>query len=129
MRAGYHDGGDLAKRQYPLIQFLHQGWWDIDIQVDRLTCSKTYAAGQWLWQVGYKGFIIPIQTYGIDDLGAGNKELADLQLADLPAGHCLCPSLRQDAQVPLLGEWHMVGVLMQLHQGVRPIGSNGGPGG
>ena len=93
-RAAYHGGGDLAKRQYPLVWLLHQGWWDINFQVDRLTCSVTYAAGQELWQGGYNGFVAPIQTYGIDNLGAGNEELAYLQLADLPAGSCLCHSLR-----------------------------------
>ena len=94
MVAGYHDGGDLAKRQYLSVRFLHWGWQDINFQIDRLTCSKTYAAGQWLWQGGYNGFITPIQTYWIDNLGAGDKELVDLQLADSPAGNCLCPSLR-----------------------------------
>ena len=94
MRAGYHGGGDLAKQQYLLVWLLHQGWQDINFQVDRLACGKTYAAGQWLWQGGYNGFVAPIQTYGVDNLGACNKELADLRLADLPAGYCLCPSLR-----------------------------------
>ena len=26
-----------------------QGWWDINFQVDRLTCGKTYTAGQQFW--------------------------------------------------------------------------------
>ena len=94
MGAGYHNDGDLTKRQYLSVQLLQWGWWNINFQVDRLTCSKTYAAGEWLWQGGYNGFIAPIQTYGVDDLGAYDKELADLQLADSPAGNCLCPSLR-----------------------------------
>ena len=37
---------------------------------------------------------MPIQTYGVDDLVANKKELADLKLADLPTGDCLCSSLR-----------------------------------
>ena len=45
---GYHDGGDLAERHYLLVQLLHWGWQDINFQVDRLACSKTYAAGQQL---------------------------------------------------------------------------------
>ena len=93
MTAGYHNAGDLTKRWYLSVWFLHQGWWDINFQVDRLACSKTYAAGQWFWQGDYNGFITPIQTYGIDDSGASNEELADLQLADLATGNCLCPSL------------------------------------
>ena len=36
-----------------------------------------------LWQRGYNGFILPIQTYGVNNLGAGRKELVDLKLADL----------------------------------------------
>ena len=36
---------------------------------------------------------MPIQTYGVDDLGASNKELADFKLADLPTGGLLFPSL------------------------------------
>ena len=41
------------------------------------------------------GFIIPTQTYGVDDLGASNEELADLQLADLHLqGIASAPSLR-----------------------------------
>ena len=94
MGTGYHDGGYLTKGQYLLVQLLHQGWQDINFQVDRLACGKMYAAGQWLWQGGYNGFITPIQTYGVDDLGASNEELADLQLADSPAGSHLCPSLK-----------------------------------
>ena len=42
---------------------------------------------------GYNGFITPIQTYGVDDLGASDKELVDFQLADLPTGSHLHPSL------------------------------------
>ena len=53
-----------------------------------------YGAGQQLWQRGYNGLILPIQTYRVDDLGASDKELADFKLADLPAGSCLCPYLR-----------------------------------
>ena len=94
MGTGYHNGGDLANRWYLLVQLLHSGWWDINFQVDRLTCDKTYATGQWLWQGGYNGVIMPIQTYGVDDLGAGDEELADLQLADFPTGNHLFPSLR-----------------------------------
>ena len=94
MRAYYHDCGDLTKRQYLPVWLLHWGWWDINFQVDRLTCSKIYAAGQQLWQGGYNGFITSIQTYGVDDLGGCNKELADVKLADLPTGNHLCPSLR-----------------------------------
>ena len=94
MRAGYHDGGDLAKRQYLPVQLLHWGWQDIIFQVDRLFCGKTYATAQQLWQGGYNGFIVPIQTYGVDNLDACNEELADLKLADLPAGNHLHSSLR-----------------------------------
>ena len=49
MWADYHDGGDLAKRWYLLVQVLHQGWQNINFQVDWLACGKTYAAGQHLW--------------------------------------------------------------------------------
>ena len=49
MWAGYNDGGDLAKRQYLLVWVLHWEWWNIDFQANRLACSKTYTAGQWLW--------------------------------------------------------------------------------
>ena len=66
----------------------------INPQVDRLACSKAYTAGQWFWQGGYNGLIMPIQTYRVDNLGASDRELADLKLADLPTGGCLCPSLR-----------------------------------
>ena len=127
MRAGYHNGRDSTKRQYLQVQLLHQGWQDINFKVDRLASGKAYPTGQQLWQVGYNRFITPIQTYRIDDLGASDEELVDLQLADLLTGDCLCPSLREDAQVALLGEWCMAGALMQPHQGVRPIGSTGGP--
>ena len=34
-----------------------------------------------------------VQTYGIDNFWAGSKELADIKLADLPAGGFLCLSL------------------------------------
>ena len=78
-RAGYHDFHSGSSTR------------DINFQVDRLTCSETYTTGQWLHQGGYNGFVAPVQTYGVDDLGAGNEELADLQLADLPAGDCLHP--------------------------------------
>ena len=44
----------------------------------------TYATGQQLQQEGYNGLVVPVQTYGVDNLGAGDEELADLQLADLP---------------------------------------------
>ena len=57
---------------------------------------------------------MPVQTYRVDDLGAGSKELADLKLADPPTGGLLCPSLRYNAQVSILGEWHMASALMQL---------------
>ena len=30
-------------------------------------------------------FTVPIQPYGVDDLGASNEELAHFQLADPPA--------------------------------------------
>ena len=66
----------------------------INPQVDRLACSNAYTAGQWFWQGGYNGLIMPIQTYRVDNLGASDRELADLKLADLPTGGCLCPSLR-----------------------------------
>ena len=94
---GWTYEGWLSQRWRPwqeVVWLLHQGWWDINFQVDRLACSKTYAAGQWLQYGGYNGFVAPIQTYGIDDFGASDEELVDLQLADLTAGDCLCPSLR-----------------------------------
>ena len=49
MLAGYHNDGDLTKRQYLLVWVLHWGCQNINFQVDQLTCSKIYAAGQWLW--------------------------------------------------------------------------------
>ena len=49
MGTGYPDGGDLAKRQYLLVQLFHWRSQDINFQVDRLACSKTYTAGQQLW--------------------------------------------------------------------------------
>ena len=45
--------------------------------------------------------------------------------AGSPAG----ASFWQDAQVPLPREWHMVGVPIELHQGVRPIEATGDQGG
>ena len=91
MGTGYHDGGDLTKRQYLLVWLLHWRWQDINPQVDRLTCSKAYTAGQWLWKAGYNGLIVPVQTYRVDDLGAGNKKLADLKFADPPMGITSAP--------------------------------------
>ena len=57
----------------------------------------------------YNGFFTSIPPYWVGNLQAGEEVLADFQLADLPAGSCLYPSLRYDAQVPLLREWYMVG--------------------
>ena len=61
-------------------------------------------------------------------MGAGKKELADVELADLPTGGFLCLSQRQDAQVFVLREWCMTRSLVQLSQGVRPISFTGGVG-
>ena len=49
MGTGYNDGGDLVKRCYLLFWVPHWEWQNIDFQVNRLSCGKTYAAGQWLW--------------------------------------------------------------------------------
>ena len=68
---------------------LHWGWQNFNFQVDSLACSKTYTTGQQLQQGGYNRFVAPLQTYGVDDLGASDEELADS-----PTGSCLCPSLR-----------------------------------
>ena len=76
------------------VWFLHWGWRDITPQVDIFTCGKAYTAGQQLWEGGYNGLIMPIQTYRVDDLWASGKELADIELANLPIGGLLCPSLR-----------------------------------
>ena len=46
-----------------------------------------------------------------------------------PTGGFLCLSLRQDAQVFVLGEWSMARTPVQLCQGVRPVSSTGGAGG
>ena len=46
---GHNDGGDLTKRWYLLVWVLHQEWQNINFQVNRLTCGKTYATGQQLW--------------------------------------------------------------------------------
>ena len=37
---------------------------------------------------------MPIQTYRVDNLGAGSKQLVDFKLADLPTEGFLCLSLR-----------------------------------
>ena len=59
------------------------------------------------------GSLASVQPYGVGDLCTGDEEMADFQLADLPAGSYFCPSLRYDAtKCPLLGEWHMVGAIM-----------------
>ena len=55
--------------------FSTRNWWDINFQVDRLACSKTYATGQWLQQGGHNGFVTPIQTYGVDDMGPAMRSL------------------------------------------------------
>ena len=49
MGDGYHSGGDLADRQHLLLWLICQGWQNVNLQVDGLACSKTYAIGQWLW--------------------------------------------------------------------------------
>ena len=64
MGAGYHDGGDLAKRQYLSVWLLHWEWWDINFQVDRLSCGKTYATGQWLQQGVIVGSLHPFKPMG-----------------------------------------------------------------
>ena len=46
MWTGYQDDGDLAKRQYLLVWFLHWGLRDINPQVDMFTCSQAYTTGQ-----------------------------------------------------------------------------------
>ena len=106
MGAGYYDGRVLANRQYLLVWLLCQRLQDVNFQVDGLTSDKAYAVGQGLQ------FFASIQPYWVGDLWARDKELVDFQLADSPTGSNLSPSLRQDAQVPLLREWCMVGVLM-----------------
>ena len=77
--------------------------------------DNTFTAAQWFWQSGYNGFVMSIQTGGIDHLGAGGEELADMELADLPPGGLLHLSFGQDAQVFALGEWCMIRALIQLH--------------
>ena len=94
MGAGYHSGGDLANRWYLLVWLLYQEWQDVNFQVDRLTCGKAYAIGHWLQYGSYNGFFTSVQPYWVGDLWASDEKLADFQLADLPAGSCLCPSLR-----------------------------------
>ena len=37
-----------------------------------------------------------IQTYGVDDLRAGGKQLADVELADPPTKGLLCISLKKN---------------------------------
>ena len=49
-------------------------------QVDRLASSKTYPAGQQFWQVDYNRLITPIQIHQIDNLGASDEELVDVQV-------------------------------------------------
>ena len=78
MGTGYNDGGDLTKRHYLLVLVLHWEGQNIDFQVNRLACSKTYAAGQQLWQGGYNRIIAPIQTYGVNDLGAQQQGVGRL---------------------------------------------------
>ena len=68
MWTGHNDGRDLTKRQFLLVWVLHQEWQNINFQVNRLACSKTCTAGQWLWQGGYNGLIRSIQTYGVNNL-------------------------------------------------------------
>ena len=46
MVSGYHSGKELANRQYLLVQFLCQGLWDVNFQVDGLTSGNDYAIGQ-----------------------------------------------------------------------------------
>ena len=60
------------------------------------------------------GLSCPFNTRGIDHLGAGGEELADIKLADLPPGGLLYLSLGQDAQVFALGEWCTIRALIQL---------------
>ena len=55
-----------------------------------------------------------IQTRGIDHLGAGGEELADIKLADPPPGGLLHLFLGQDAQVFALGEQCMIQALIHL---------------
>ena len=94
MGAGYYGGRELTNRWYLLVQFLCQGLWDVYFQADGLTSSKAYAIVSDSGREGYNGFFTSIQPYWVGNKWAGGKELADFQLADLPTGSCLHPSLR-----------------------------------
>ena len=88
--------------------------WDVNLQIGVLVSNNAFTTAQWFWQSGYNGFVMSIQTGGIDHLGAGREELVNIELADLPPGGFLCLSLGQDAQVFALWEWCMIRTLIQL---------------
>ena len=52
--------------------------------------------------------------------------MANLQLVDLSAGDIADISLHHNTQVTLCREGHMVGITIESHHGIGPVGPSGG---